>query len=49
MYFICYAWDDERQQLNWGIHDGVNYIKRGFKTRKKAREYCNENKLEYQK
>ena len=47
MYHICYAWDEQRKALNWGIHDGATYIKRGFKTRKAAREWCRANGIEY--
>ena len=38
-YFVCLLWDVEKQALNWQIHNGINTIKRGFKTRKAARQY----------
>lgn len=49
MYKICYTWDESENRLSWGIHDGMIYIKRGFKTRKAAREWCDKNNLVYQK
>ncbi len=47
MNYICYAWDEQRKALSWGIHDGTTYIKRGFKTRKAAREWCDKNGIAY--
>ena len=49
MYHICYAWNPERKAMDWGIHDGVAYIKHGFKTRKAAREWCDQHGLQYSK
>ena len=47
MYHICHAWDDARHTLSWGVHDGATYIKRGFKTRKAAREWCEKQGYQY--
>lgn len=49
MYYICYAWDDASRKLSWGVHDGVTYIQRGFKTRKAAREWCDKKGYSYEK
>jgi hypothetical protein len=47
--YISYEWDEGAHNLNWGIHDGKTYIKRGFKTRKAARKWCDENGVKYVK
>ena len=49
LYYIGLSFDAERKTLNWAIHNGANIIKRGFKTRKAAREYCTKNGMEYSK
>lgn len=49
MHGIVYTWDEERKVLNWGINDGIKYIKRGFRTRKAARKWCDEHGLKYYK
>lgn len=49
MYYTSYTWDEEKKGMNWGVHDGATFIKRGFKTRKAAREWCVKNGMEYHK
>lgn len=44
-YIISYEWNEKAKRLDWGIHDGINHVKRGFKTRKAARAYADEHGL----
>jgi len=44
IYQIALTWNGDKKKLDWGIHDGIKYIKHGFKTRKEARAYV-ENTL----